>query len=415
MGVKLGDETRGYTRFRRIAQILATEGFEVDLITSSFQHWNKEQRVTSKACYQGLPYRVVFIEEPGYKKNIDLARIRSHAKASKNLRTLLESNAERYDLIYAEIPPNDVARVCAEFAAERNIPFIADINDLWPEAMHMVIKNRLVARVLLWPFARDARVVYKLLTGAVGTSNEYAAHPSTHREQPYPSETVYVGNDLAEFDAGVTAFKGKINKPTSEFWVAYAGTLGESYDLATLVKAGALLANDPVCRERQQRIRIKILGDGPDRTMLESLATSLDAPVDFLGYKDYLYMAAYLNASDILINSLKKTAVQSIVTKIGDYLASGRPLINTGSSREFCEKVSMQGFGVNIEAEDPAALAEAIQELYSHDRIRMIMGEKARAIAEREFDQKQSYGKIVKLIDSLLENKKGTPCKTSDR
>ena len=78
MGVKLGDETRGYTRFRFLSELLAREGFEVDLITSSFQHWDKAHRDTSKACYRNLPYNVVFIDEPGYTKNLDLTRIRSH-------------------------------------------------------------------------------------------------------------------------------------------------------------------------------------------------------------------------------------------------------------------------------------------------------------------------------------------------
>ena len=38
MGVKLGDETRGYTRFRVLSEMLVEQGFDVDLITSSFQH-----------------------------------------------------------------------------------------------------------------------------------------------------------------------------------------------------------------------------------------------------------------------------------------------------------------------------------------------------------------------------------------
>ncbi|MEG2368192.1 MAG: glycosyltransferase WbuB, partial [Raoultibacter sp.] len=54
MGVKLGDETRGYTRFRFLSELLAQSGFEVDLITSSFQHWEKAARDTHKACYRDL-------------------------------------------------------------------------------------------------------------------------------------------------------------------------------------------------------------------------------------------------------------------------------------------------------------------------------------------------------------------------
>ena len=178
MGVKLGDETKGYTRFRFLSELLVREGFEVDLITSSFQHWEKAQRDCSKACYRGLPYRVVFVEEPGYAKNLDLQRIRSHRVAARNLRAHFERESDSYDLIYAEIPPNDVARVCAEAAAAHGVPFVADINDLWPEAMRMVVDIPVLSDVVFYPFARDARRVYQLLSAAVGTSDEYAAESS---------------------------------------------------------------------------------------------------------------------------------------------------------------------------------------------------------------------------------------------
>lgn len=396
MGVKLGDETRGYTRFRFLSELLAQEGFEVDLITSSFQHWDKAHRDTSKPCYQNLPYSVVFIDEPGYRKNLDLSRIRSHAVAAKNLRAHFDEHGAEYALIYAEIPPNDVARVCAEYAHEQGIPFIADINDLWPEAMRMVVNIPLVSDIAFYPFARDAKRVYTLLSGAVGTSDEYADRPAKDRERPYPKETVYVGNVLAEFDKGVAAHRLEIEKPDDELWVTYAGTLGASYDLETLVKAAAEL------EKRMVPVRVKILGDGPDREKLEALASKLGAPVDFLGYMDYARMAAYLAASDITVNSLVKSAVQSIVTKIGDYLASAHPLVNTGTSPEFKKLVDTSGFGVNVEAEDVEALADALQKLAANPSTRKIMGTKARAVAESEFDQPCSYLRIVDLIRTLI-------------
>lgn len=418
MGVKLGDETRGYTRFRFLSNLLVREGFEVDLITSSFQHWEKAQRDCSKACYQGLPYRIVFINEPGYTRNLDLERIRSHRTAAKNLREHFARTAGTYDLIYAEIPPNDVARVCAECADKMDIPFVADINDLWPEAMRMVVNIPVISDIAFYPFARDAKRVYELLSGAVGTSDEYALRPAADRVRPYPRATVYVGNDLALFDAGAQEHAADIVKPDGEVWATYAGTLGASYDLATLIQAAALLEQDRVRRITQATtypddssanialpappLRVKILGDGPDRAKLETLATELDAPVDFLGYQDYASMAAYLCASDITVNSLVTSAVQSIVTKIGDYLASANPLVNTGSSPEFRAKVSTQGFGLNVEAENASALADTLGELARNTSLRKIMGARGRAVAESEFDQPQSYLAIVNLIRNLL-------------
>ena len=411
MGVKLGDETRGYTRFRFLSELLAREGFAVDLITSSFQHWEKAQRDCSKACYQDLPYRIVFIDEPGYTKNLDLGRILSHRVAAKNLRAHFERTAGTYDLIYAEIPPNDVARACAEAANALHIPFVADINDLWPEAMRMVVDVPVVSDLAFYPFARDAKRVYQLLAAAVGTSDEYAARPAKDREKPYPHATVYVGNDLASFDAGAREHAADVNKPAGELWVTYAGTLGASYDVITLVEAADLLERKRLTQAAAKGadpalalppVRVKVLGDGPDREKLEARAAELDAPVDFLGYTAYDLMAAYLCASDITVNSLVTSAAQSIVTKIGDYLASGNPMINTGSSPEFRAKVTSDGFGVNVEAEDAQALADAIEKLAEHASLRKIMGAKARAVAENEFDQPRAYREIVDLLRTLL-------------
>ncbi|MDR0514151.1 MAG: glycosyltransferase family 4 protein [Coriobacteriaceae bacterium] len=410
MGVKLGDETRGYTRFRAIAELLVREGFKVDLITSRFQHWEKAHRDTSKACYQGLPYTVLFIDEPGYTRNLDLARIRSHRQAARALRQLLATTAGPYDLIYAEIPPNDVARTCVEFAQEQGIPFVADINDLWPEAMRMVIDIPLISDIAFYPFSRDAKAVYRGLTAAVGTSREYTERPMADRHAPYPHATVYVGNDMAAFDAGAAQYAPELAKPAKELWVTYAGTLGASYDLGTLVEAAALLAHPPQgspvplsgAFANLPPIRVKILGDGPDRARLEERAAQLGAPVDFCGYLDYAHMAAYLSISDIVVNSLVKSAAQSIVGKIGDYLASGKPLINTGSSPEFRSMVAQGGFGVNIAAEDPQALADAIAGFAHRESLRKIMGMRARTCAEKEFDQRRSYQRIADLIHTLV-------------
>ena len=396
MGVKLGNETRGYTRFRKLSEMLVEAGFEVDLITSSFQHWDKSQRDTSDPCYQGHPYNIVFIDEPGYVKNLDLRRIKSHRVAARNMAAHFAEDPWRYDLIYAEIPPNDVARACAEAAQIAQVPFVVDVNDLWPEAMRMALDIPLVSTVAFSSFARDARVVYRLLDAAVGTSDEYANRPAADRDQDYPHITVYVGNDLAEFDAGVSAHAGEIDKPANEVWATYAGTLGASYDLETLVRAAAINT------DRAPTVRVKVLGDGPDRAKLEQLAASLHAPVDFLGYADYPHMAAWLAKSDITVNSLVKDAAQSIVTKVGDYLASGNPMVNTGPSPEFRNKVAHDGFGINVDAGDPEALAAAIRRLTRNSSARKIMGAKGRAIAEKEFNQSQSYLEIVNLIKTLL-------------
>ncbi len=400
MGVRLNDE-KGYTRFRSVCEFLADAGYEVDLITTTFQHWEKAQRDLEKIKKEDYKFGIKFIYEPGYKKNIDLRRVKSHKIAAKNLTKLLEEEGD-YDLLYAEIPPNDVALAAAEYAKKKGIPFVADVNDLWPEAMRMVVDIPVVSDIVFYPLLRDAEKVYSLVSGVIGTSDEYRDRPFKKKNRPIPRETVYVGNELAVFDEGAREQAKNIEKPGNEFWVSYAGTIGTSYDIKTMVLAGEELK-----RRGHSDIKIKILGDGPLKPELEQLAKDIKADnVEFLGYTPYDLMAAYLTESDVLVNSFVKKAPQSIVTKIGDYLAAGKAMINTCMSPEFRSKVKKDGFGFNIMPEDPEILANAIEKLYTHEERRLEMGVKARQIAEEQFDRPKSYKKIEELIRGLIENNK---------
>ncbi len=396
MGVKLGYETKGYTRFLSVAQTLHAAGHEVDLITSSFQHWEKRQRDLDVFPYDIYPFGIKFVYEPGYAKNIDLKRMKSHRIAAKNLSRLLDQNGF-YDLIYCEIPPNDVAFAAAKLAENNNIPFVGDINDLWPEAMRMVLDVPIISDILFHGLAKDASEVYKRLSGVVGTSDEYAKRPYTDCDKSIEHITVYVGNDIDLFDESVKKYSDEIVKPEGEIWIIYTGTIGRSYDLETLIKASAKLNEI-----NHRHIRIKILGDGPDMQRLQEIANSLECNVDFLGYQPYEKMAAWLAKSDITINSLVAKAPQSIVTKIADYLASGHPMINTGSSLEFRDKVIDDGFGTNVAAEDHHALVDAILALINNPDMMTKMGQNARKVALEQFDRKTSYQAITKLVNKLL-------------
>ena len=399
MGVRLDGE-KGYTRFRYLCDFLTEAGYQVDLITTTFQHWEKSQRDMEKIKKEDYQFGIKFIYEPGYKKNVDLKRIRSHKIAAKNLTALLEKEGD-YDLLYAEIPPNDVALAAAEYAKRRGIPFVADVNDLWPEAMRMVLDIPVVSSILFHPLQRDAEKVYSLVSGVIGTSDEYRDRPFQNQKREVPKATVYVGNEISEFDKGAEENDSLVTKAEREFWVSYAGTIGTSYDIRTMVLAAKELAG----RGRQD-IRIKILGGGPMKEELEALARERQIyNVEFVGYAPYDKMAAYLKKSDILVNSFIRKAPQSIVTKIGYYRDAGRVMINTCMSPEFRRKVEADGFGVNIEPEDVKILADAIEDLYENEEKRLEMGKKARKIAEEQFDRPKSYRKIVELIRELTEKK----------
>lgn len=392
---KLGNEVKGATRYVYLATLLHEHGYGVDFITSGFQHWEKRQRDVEHFDAGTDAYTIRFIEEPFYPKNMCPQRIWAHHVVAKRVSEYFDEHHD-YDLIYCQIPPNDVAREIGKAAQKFNIPFVVDVNDLWPEAFRVALDVPVLSDILFSPFYRQAKAVYQMADAVVGTSDEYRERGLRDARSGIPSETVYVGNQLCEFDAGVTANALQIDKPAGDIWVSYAGTLSACYDLETLVNAMALV------QKSHPEAKLHILGDGSERENLEAAAQSCGASVAFHGYLPYDQMAAWLSKSDITINSLVEKAAQSIVTKIGDYLAAGKPMVNTSCSKEFRAKVEADGFGVNVKPGDAEGMARVLIDLIEDSSRRAQMGEKARAIAEEQFDRPHSYLKTVRLIEGLI-------------
>ena len=92
------------------------------------------------------------------------------------------------------------------------------------------------------------------------------------------------------------------------------------------------------------------------------------------------------------------------VNKVGDYLAAGKPIINTLENKECCALITNNSVGINVPAENTIELVNAINELYLSEEMRISLGNNARLLAEQKFDRKASYMEIIDLISSLRRN-----------
>ena len=390
----IGSE-KGLNRMYYLAELLAKNGYNVEFITSDFQHWTKSHRDDSSISKNAGNCKITLLHEIGYKKNVDPKRVVSHYMLACNIKKYLKTKS--YDLIYCDLPDNHVSVVCAKYAKKRGIPFVADIEDLWPKAMEMAFNIPIVSNILFSYFSRDAKKTYQLSSAIVGSSDTYRDDPLKYGIKVPKSITVYVGNDLNKFDKAAKEYGEKIEKDKKEFWITYAGTLGTSYDIKTLLEAAGILK-----KMGETDIKIMILGDGPLRKEFEEISNICAGKVYFAGYLPFDEMVGYLVNSDVVINSVKKNAPQSIVSKIGDYLAAGIPMINTCVDKEFWQKVETDQFGVNVMPENVDELVEKIIWLKNNKEECEKMGNKARIIAENEFNRADSFLRIKELIDELV-------------
>ena len=393
---------KGLSRVYYLATRFAQAGFSVELVLSDFQHWEKRFRseAAQAAAKAAAPFKLTFLRGGAYQKNIDPRRVLGYRRLGRRIASYLSAAA--CDLIYCLIPDNYIAAGVTRCARKKGVPCMVDVEDLWPEAMRMVLDVPVLSDLLFAGFSYYAKKAYAGADAVIGSSDTYRDEPLKYGCRIPLRETVYVGTDLAAFDAGAEKNAALAEKDPGDFWFTYAGTLGKSYDLQTLILAAAQL------RARiETPFSVLLLGDGPDRPALEAAAKAAGAPVRFQGFVPYEEMAAWLCASDVAVNSLVKKAAQSIVSKIGDYLAAGAPMLNTGLDPEFRAMVEAEDFGVNVPPEDAAALADAMEALLCDPEGRKAMGARARALAEARFDREKTYSRITALAQRLLETRAG--------
>ena len=62
-------EEKGPSRFFYIANMLGEMGYDVEVLTGSFQHFDKRQRDRAMLENADVPFKITVIDQPSYSKN----------------------------------------------------------------------------------------------------------------------------------------------------------------------------------------------------------------------------------------------------------------------------------------------------------------------------------------------------------
>ncbi len=382
-------DKRGNNRFNYLAELFADNGFQVELVTSDFSHSKKEKRASVNN--DDFIYKITYIEEPVYKKNVSLRRFYSHYIMARNLKKYLYQR-KKPDVIYCAVPSLDVGKVAAAYAKKNNIKFIIDIQDLWPEAFKMVFKLPVINNIIFYPFKRTADYIYKSADEIVAVSQTYLDRGLKVNNKVKKGKVVFLGTDLERFDNAFLTNKYS-NKPTDEIWIAYAGTLGHSYDLTCVFDAISQLKDKGI-----DNLKFIVLGDGPLKVKFEEYAKKKEVDAVFMGRMPYNEMVGILGVCDIAVNPISKGAAQSIINKHGDYAAAGLPVLNTQECLEYRNLVDSYKMGLNCNNNDSKDLADKLLMLIKDAKLRKEMGRNSRRLAEDRFDRKITYLNIIELL-----------------
>ena len=386
----------GNNRFIYLAELLCSKGLDVEVITTTFAHINKKQREINKLAIDNLPYKFTMLPEPGYPKNVCLKRFYSHFVFGNKLGKYLE-NISKPDLVLISVPSLDVGEATRKYCKKYNIPFIVDIQDLWPEAFKLVIRIPIISDLLFMPMTLMANRIYAQADRIIAVSEIYRQRGLHSNHKDGKGLCVYLGTDLDRFDS--FCCNSSIEKKENEIWIAYVGTLGHSYNLEIIFDALNLIS-----LSENQKVVFHILGDGPYFERFKDYSKKCKVECVFHGRLDYASMVSFLVKCDIAVNPIVKGAAQSVINKHADYAAAGLPIVNTQECLEYRNMISHYQCGINCDVSDTKQVADAISLLVNNADLRSKMGKASRKMAEECFDRKETYMKIIDVVNSLIND-----------
>lgn len=375
-------------RFSYLGRLLSTDN-DVEIITSDFYHGAKKKREELTTTW---PFKITFISEPGYNKNVCLRRFYSHWILSRNIANYLRKR-KKPDVIYCAVPSLDVADAAADFAKKNGVKFIIDIQDLWPEAFRMVFNMPIISNILFAPMERQANKIYASADDIVAVSQTYADRALMAKGKSQKATVVFLGTVLANFDK-LRKNSPSMKKPNDEIWMGYIGTLGHSYDLTCVMDAMELLRKEGA----MYNLRLIVMGDGPLRERFQDYAKSRKLPIFFTGMLPYSVMVPQLCECDFAINPIIHGAAGSIINKVGDYAAAGLPVINTQECYEYQNLIEKYSCGINCQCGSAEGIVNAIKRLSSDKSFSQKMGLNNRRLAEECFDRTDTYPQIIALF-----------------
>ena len=385
----LAELKRNNNRFCYIASMLA-QYHSVEVLTTTFFHKEKKHIENISPEYEN--FKITALDEPGYRKNISFKRFISHKVLAQRMCKYLEKR-KKPDLIYCAVPSLDCAYIAAKYARRNDIPFIIDIQDLWPEAFKMVLNIPVFQDVACWPMQRIANYIYSSADHIIGVSDTYCNRAKRVNAKA-DATPILIGTKLDTFDRNVK--KNKVYRDDDKILIGYCGTLGHSYDLRCVFDALHIVKS-----RGYENVEFWVMGSGPLLKVFEDYVKEKELNVKFLGWLPYEKMCGMLSSCDICVNPISKGAAQSIINKHADYAASGLPVINTQESAEYRAMLDDNQCGINCKCADPESMADAIVYLVENESERKQMGKNARNLAETRFDRGITYMQIKDIVEKF--------------
>jgi colanic acid biosynthesis glycosyl transferase WcaI len=307
----------------------------------------------------------------------------------------------RPDVIIASSPQLLVGLSGWWIAFTRQIPFVFEVRDLWPESLTAVgvgDENSLLHHTL----AKVAKFLYQRSDRIVVVTPAFKEHlVRLWRVPPEKLAVVENGVETGVFAPALAAANAALRRELGaegKFLVCYIGTMGMAHGLETLLDAAGQL------QRQESNAQFLLVGEGAEKERIKALAQSLGlANVCFLDQQPREKIPAFISASDACLVLLKKTDVFKTVipTKMLEFMSCARPVI-LGVDGQARQIVEAAGAGLVIEPENAGALVQAIIQLAANRELGAALGQKGREYILQHFSRGKTAEKYIDVLQTLM-------------
>jgi colanic acid biosynthesis glycosyl transferase WcaI len=378
-----------------LCQGLQDSGHQVTVVTSfphyeRFRIWDEFRgKLFERATYNGLDVIRLYVYASGNKQSM-LHRLLSYLSFSllATLAGLLPR--QRYDLILCSNGSFFTGIAASIIGRLRGIPFIYNVQDLYPETP--VQSGQLRNPVAVTILERIERLMYKhaahvsvICSGF--RDNLLRKNVAAEKVSTIPN---FVDTNFIRVLPRSNAFSRE-HGLEDKFVVLHAGNLGYVYDLDGLIDAASLL-------RAYQNIVFLIVGNGVVRQRLEQRAAMLPN-VRFLPYQAQEKLPLLRASADVQVALYRGGAGRySMPSKVYEIMASARPVLASAETgTDLWRLITTARCGLCVEPGDVRSLASAIRLLYEDAPLRQDLGERGRFEVERAYSQQA----VVAQYDAL--------------
>lgn len=393
----------GGTRAMRamsLTDALLEMGHRVILWSADFNHSQHQHRFDTRTRIRVSDrLEVRLLASPGYEDNLGLGRVWDHFQLAMDLRRVLKHERPP-DAAFVGFPPIEPASYMAEWLSRRDVPFMVDVKDAWPDIFARALPERvrLLGQGALAPHYWMTRRCLRQATALCSISDDFLSW-SARRAGRCQSPQDVVAPLTAPPPAGV-----EISREDHDYWdghgvlddgsfrVSFVGTLHSSYDWAPVAEAA-----------RRTGIQVVIGGDGSQGAHVRSL----------MGGMDNVVMPGWLTAGQAAALALRSSLalapiaphpdyVMSVPNKFYDAWAKGLPMV-TGLPGTAARVIRTNGVGVVYGEDSGESLGDALLRLRSDPSGVREMSRRARALYEGEFNHAQVYRSLACALVGLTK------------